>query len=88
MRGWTGLVGKIDGAHFYYVNGLLHREDGPAIIEDNGDKFWMQNHMLHRLDGPASEFADGGKEWFIWDEKIPCSSQEEFERVLKLRTFW
>ena len=88
MRGWTGIDIKLDGTHSHYVNGKLHREDGPAIIEGNGDKFWMQNHMLHRLDGPASEFADGGKEWFIWDEKIPVSSQEEFETYLKLKAFW
>jgi hypothetical protein len=25
---------------YYYSHGLLHREDGPAIENANGDKWW------------------------------------------------
>jgi hypothetical protein len=66
----------------------FHKEAGPAIIETDGDKYWFKHGKLHRLDGPASEFADGGKEWFIEDEQIPCFTQEEFEKYLKLKLFW
>lgn len=31
----------------------LHREDGPAIIFDNGSKHWYINGNPHRSDGPA-----------------------------------
>ena len=24
----------------YYKNGKVHREDGPAVIEDQGEQFW------------------------------------------------
>jgi hypothetical protein len=49
--------------HFYYNNGLLHREDGPAMIFASGTKYWLQNGKLHREDGPAVEWSDG-RIWF------------------------
>jgi hypothetical protein len=49
----------------WFHNGKLHREDGPALEYDNGDKFWYINGKLHRQDGPACEYADGGKCWYL-----------------------
>ncbi|MDE1834262.1 MAG: hypothetical protein KGH64_02905 [Candidatus Micrarchaeota archaeon] len=46
-------------------NGNLHRADGPAIENANGDKFWYLNGKRHRTDGPAVEFADGTKYWYL-----------------------
>ena len=43
---------------------VLHRENGPAIEWNDGDKFWVQTGLLHRTDGPAVEYADGGKFWY------------------------
>ena len=34
-------------------NGLLHRDDGPAIVCPNGRKEWYENGKRHREDGPA-----------------------------------
>ena len=45
-------------------NGVLHRDDGPAIEWNNGDKCWYQNGKLHRTDGPAEEWATGSKAWY------------------------
>ena len=45
----------------WYLNGKLHREDGPAVEFADGDKFWYLNGKLHREDGPAVEYADGDK---------------------------
>lgn len=42
----------------------------------------------HRLDGPAVEFSSGCNIWYVNGERINCSTQEEFERILKLKTFW
>jgi hypothetical protein len=42
----------------------------------------------HRLDGPAIVWNDGGKDWYYLGKKIDCSSQEEFERFLKLKAYW
>lgn len=53
------------GTKRWYINGTLHREDGPAIVLFNGDKFWYFCGVLHRLDGPAIELANGQKEWFV-----------------------
>jgi hypothetical protein len=29
-----------DGSEFWYYNGLMHRENGPAVTEETGDKYW------------------------------------------------
>ena len=48
-----------DGDH------LLHRPDGPAVIEPGGYEEWWLNGELHRPDGPAVICADGHKEWWL-----------------------
>ena len=45
--------------------GQLHREDGPAVENANGDKLWYINGLLHREDGPAIEHSNGDKRWYI-----------------------
>ncbi len=40
---------------------LLHREDGPAIINSDGNKTWYQNGKFHREDGPTVINSDGIK---------------------------
>jgi len=54
-----------NGAKFWYLNGLYHREDGPAVEYANGDKFWYVNGKCHRIDGPACEYANGSKSWYV-----------------------
>lgn len=41
------------GVQTWYKDGVIHREDGPAIEYPNGAQAWIQNGKLHRLDGPA-----------------------------------
>jgi len=74
------------GEKEWYVNGLSHRENGPAT-DYISTKRWVIDGKLHRLDGPAIEDADGNKRWFFHGEEINCTSQEEFERIIKLRAF-
>ena len=57
---------NLAGTH-WYLNGNLHRVDGPAIERANGDKFWFLNGNLHRVDGPAAEYANGDKCWYLND---------------------
>jgi len=45
-------------------NGLLHREDGPAIEWADGGKSWWLNGKRHREDGPAMDLSNH-KEWWI-----------------------
>jgi len=47
----------------WYLDGLLHRHDGPAIEYKNGDKEWYKRGKLHRDDGPAYEHSLKEK-WF------------------------
>jgi hypothetical protein len=50
----------------WYLDGKLHREDGPAIEWKNGTKEWYRNGRQHREDGPAFESASGKyKGWWI-----------------------
>jgi hypothetical protein len=53
------------GSKFWYLNGKLHREDGPATEWASGNKAWYLNGKLHREDGPAIEDANGYKAWFL-----------------------
>ena len=67
--------------------GQLHREDGSAYIDSDGNKVWFFNGKIHREDGPAFEGFEGLKEWWFNDKYIDCDSQEEFERIIDLLAF-
>jgi len=54
----NGLVVN-DGTKRWYLNGALHREDGPAV------EYWYVNGIYHRLGGPAIEYPDGGTSWYL-----------------------
>jgi len=75
----------------YYLNGKLHREDGPAVeCISSGGRYWYQNGLCHRLDGPACEYF-GAQMWYYQGELVDCESQEEFEiylRTEKIKAFW
>jgi hypothetical protein len=53
------------GTKEWFLNGKLHREDGPALEFANGHKSWHLNGDLHREDGPAVEWANGDKMWWL-----------------------
>jgi hypothetical protein len=48
-----------EGVIRYYLNGKLHREDGPAIIWASGTVMFYLKGELHREDGPAVIWASG-----------------------------
>jgi hypothetical protein len=43
IRGFTGIVEFLSGDKWWLINGLHHREDGPAVIPKNGIKLWWLN---------------------------------------------
>ena len=49
----------------WFLNGKLHREDGPAVEHTDGNKFWYLNGKRHREDGPALVYPNGSKFWFV-----------------------
>jgi hypothetical protein len=64
-----------NGDKHWYLNGKLHREDGPAVEWSNGAKFWYLNDLIHREDGPAVELSAGFNAWFLNNEGL---TEEEF----------
>lgn len=78
----------------YYVDGKLHREDGPAVewVGEkscfSGYKSWYKNGELHRLDGPAIEWKNK-QEWWIEGKRCLKVINENFtiingEKFLKV----
>jgi hypothetical protein len=66
-----------------------HRLGGPAIIYNNINYIaWKKNGKYHNSAGPAVIFGNGDKCWYLEGYIIKCSSQEEFERLIKLKAFW
>ena len=59
-----------NGDKAWYLNGKLHRTDGPAIEGADGYKAWWLNGKLHRTDGPAIEYANGDKAWYLNGESM------------------
>ena len=59
-----------DGTKGWYLNGKLHREDGPAMECAHGDKHWYLNGKRQRVDGPAIEWSGGGEAWYLNDEYL------------------
>jgi hypothetical protein len=64
---YTVEIIKVDTKR-WYLNGKLHREDGPAIENSDGTKRWYLNGKMHRTDGPAVEYVSGTKEWYFNDK--------------------
>ena len=58
------------GDKYWYLDGKLHREDGPAVEYVNGDKPWYLNGERHREDGPAIEYDDGSNLWYLNGKKL------------------
>ena len=84
----TGVINvDIDsnGNKRWYLDGKLHREDGPAVEFALGEKQWWINGLWHREDGPAIEWSDGTKEWYLNGKRhredgpaAECVSGEKF----------
>jgi hypothetical protein len=69
------------GTVAYYLNGELHREDGPAIEMKDGRKAYYLNGLRHRIDGPAIEYLDVYKKWWLNDVEL---TEEEHTRLVNL----
>jgi hypothetical protein len=61
---------KVDdkGTKSWYLDGKLHRTDGPAVEGSDGTKHWYLDNKRHRIDGPAIEDVDGSKSWYLHDK--------------------
>ena len=71
-----------NGTKYWYLNGELHREDGPAIEWPNQSKAWYLNGKLHREAGPAVEISNGTKYWYLNDKKY--TEEEYYKELFKM----
>ena len=49
--------------------GLIHRENGPAVIYANGDKEYRKNGKLHKENGPAIIYHNGRVDYYENDKR-------------------
>ena len=54
-----------NGTEHWMLDGIYHREDGPAMATLNGALSYYKHGRFHRLDGPAMIFEDGMSYWYI-----------------------
>lgn len=57
-------VWHTNGSKRWYLDGQLHRVDGPAVEYPNGPKEWWLNGFRHRENGPAIEGKFGDLSWY------------------------
>jgi len=81
-KNFTGMAEWSDGDKFWYKEGKLHRENGPAKEYADGDKFWYKEGKCHRENGPAKEYANGDKYWYLNNVKY---SEQEFNAKIAKR---
>ena len=53
------------GIKTWYKDGIIHKDDGPAVIHVDGTICWYKNGKIHREDGPAVIEPDGEEEWYL-----------------------
>ena len=78
----NGMIKDSAGNRFWYQNGILHREDGPAIEYVDGICYWFQNDQVHREDGPAIEYPKDTDQWFLNNVEY---TEEEHNIEIRLR---
>lgn len=86
-------VSKVGTYYIRVCDGHFHRDDGPAILYNDGLRGWYQAGKLHRTDGPALERIDNDfAEWYIEGEKLTfqhwlewCELDDEQKIFLKLK---
>lgn len=54
---------RCGGLKQYYVDGVLHNLDGPAVVHSDGTKKWYTRGQPHRDNGPSEEHPNGDMRW-------------------------
>jgi hypothetical protein len=63
---------------------FVHREDGPAIIANNGTENFMIMGRLHRLDGPAiCNYESDEYFWYFHNKKLSEGKNDMLTRWWK-----
>ncbi len=77
-KNFTGIVDYTDGKKYWYKEGMLHREDGPAVEHKSGHKQWWIEGKLHRENGPAIEWPNGDKRWYLQNQNFSKISLQDY----------
>ena len=59
-----------------YKDPILHRDDGPAVIYEDGTELWYKDGFLHRDDGPAAILYGGLLRWAKYGKLYQPSAHE------------
>ena len=74
-----GLIVHPD-AKIWYRNGIVHRDDGPAIERADRTQEWYAEGIRHCENGPALISADGERHWFIHGKELTEPEFDEMRR--------
>ena len=75
--------------HFYKRYKIIEFGIVYAVNENSsGRQFFKLNGKYHRETGPAIVDRNGEVYWYLNGEKIDCTTQAEFEQLMRLKAFW
>jgi len=64
------IVTNEEGTTIYYLDGEIHRENGPAMIRKDGTVAWVKHGGFHRENGPAVTNSNGTAEYWLNDRHL------------------
>ena len=69
---YEGRHDSPNGSFFYFKNGLLHREDGPAIYNANLNKyfFYLNNYLFYSKQAFFNSLKDEQKQKIIYNPEF------------------
>ena len=74
----------VNGDCEWLINGITHREDGPAYTSlDDYYRAYYKNGLRHREDGPAIVFRDGSVLYYVYGVQMNVDEFNEW----KIQTF-
>jgi hypothetical protein len=80
----NGMEIDFCGNKFWYKNGLIHRENEPAIEWVDNGKAWCYNGKYHKEDGPACKYASGVEIWFLDDINYGYKKPDNWDELIKI----
>jgi hypothetical protein len=64
-------------ATMWFKDGLIHRDDGPALLLSDGTEVWYRNGKIYRDSGlPAIVCSDGTREYYRRGKKIRVENEQ------------
>ena len=66
------------GYEAWYKNGLLHREDGPAVYYGHA-RYWYRCGYQHCATGPAFVSDSGLKDWALYGKRV--TAEDVFQQL-------